>query len=167
MCRNTKYQECPVPEVTEWNLCSCCCHLQEIAKKRAMGIPIDPDEESNEGNTDPFERMANVSDDEDDGTKEAVSWSYSQYIQAFDEEEVLNEVDEMTFSSLMSEEARLGEEGGRREIIGLVHWWGGWEEGDHWLGALVRRLGGGRSLAWCISSGDCFKPSMWEHFYQY
>ena len=86
-----------------------------------MGIPIDPDEESNEGNTDPFERMANVSDDEDDGTKEAVSWSYSQYIQAFDEEEVLNEVDEMTFSSLMSEEARSGEEAGRRQIIGLVH----------------------------------------------
>ena len=40
---------------------------------------------------------------ENTGDKSAVSWSYSKYMKAFDQEEVLNEVDESTFSSLTGE----------------------------------------------------------------
>ena len=41
------------------------CALQEIARKRALGIPIEPDSPDEEEETDPFERMQNVSDDEE------------------------------------------------------------------------------------------------------
>ncbi len=77
--------------------------LQEIARKRALGIPIDPDEDTY---VDPFEKMKDVvSDDEDTSKKpDQVTWSYSQYMKALDREEVLNEVDENTFSSLMKQQ---------------------------------------------------------------
>lgn len=44
-----------------------------------------------------------IVDDEDNGDKsekQAVSWSYSQYMDAFDRENVLNHVDAQTFSTL-------------------------------------------------------------------
>ncbi len=51
---------------------------------------------------DPFEKAEAGSEDGSTagGVKESMSWSYSSYLQGLDKEEVLNEVDESTFSSL-------------------------------------------------------------------
>ncbi len=68
-----------------------------------MGIPIEPGEEdTSDVNADPFERYAMISEDEEAKKSEAMSWSYSQYMQALEEEEVLNDVDQNTFSSIIS-----------------------------------------------------------------
>ena len=41
------------------------------------------------------------------GDKQALSWSYSQYLEAMDREDVLNNVDKHTFSSLASKGRKL------------------------------------------------------------
>ena len=77
---------------------------QELAKRHALGLPVEA--EDGEGPKDPHEVLSSAEEDEIDyeeleegggGKKEGVSWSYSGYMHALDEEEVLNEVDETTF----------------------------------------------------------------------
>ena len=68
--------------------------LQEAARRAGM-----EDDEY-----DPFEKVARGSDVDamEDGTDKHVSWSYSGYLNGLDQEEVLNNVDHETFSSLSS-----------------------------------------------------------------
>ena len=70
-----------------------------------MGLPLDGliDEEEADEYEDAFKAGDAASDDgtiENMDNKDNVTWSYSQYVQTLDKEDILNNVDEMTFSSL-------------------------------------------------------------------
>ena len=86
--------------------------IQEEARRRQLGLAVAGDDDY-----DPFDKQGSDNDDDPDETgavergpsKESVSWSYSQYIQGLDAEDVLNNVDERTFDSLSSEKLPPGE----------------------------------------------------------
>ncbi|XP_023933546.1 regulator of G-protein signaling 22 isoform X1 [Lingula anatina] len=80
---------------------------KEAARRRALGLPPEGEEgeDDEEEAYDPFASLKPKGKDE--GEEEAVerdngkvSWTYSQYMSAFAEEDVLNNTDESTFSSL-------------------------------------------------------------------
>ena len=63
-------------------------------RRHAMGVPTDADGE------DGFNPFTDDDAHAEKTDKSSVSWSYSQYLNGLDKEEVLNQVDERTFSSL-------------------------------------------------------------------
>ena len=78
---------------------------QELRRRQELGLPVGgADEEGADvGYSDIFRSVGGASEDgtlENMDNKDNMTWSYSQYIQALDREEVLNNVDEMTFSCL-------------------------------------------------------------------
>ena len=77
--------------------------IQEIARKKAQGIRVteDGDEVSDKGDGgDEYDPFAPNMDEFTMSDSKAVSWSYSKYMEALDGEEVLNEVDNNTFTDL-------------------------------------------------------------------
>ena len=71
-----------------------------------MGLP--PDADPDEAAFDPFDDDDEAAEGASEGKdKAALSWSYSQYLHGFDKEDVLNDVDESTFSSLTDRTGRL------------------------------------------------------------
>ena len=66
-----------------------------------MGVPTDADGE------DGFNPFTDDDAHAEKTDKSSVSWSYSQYLNGLDKEEVLNQVDERTFSSLSDKASKL------------------------------------------------------------
>lgn len=83
--------------------------LQEEAKRKALGLPasgVPIDEEDYDPFAKPGSRAGGVGEEDEEGgggDKAAMSWSYSKYMKAFDQEEVMNDVDLETFSTLTGE----------------------------------------------------------------
>eukprot|EP00105_Crassostrea_gigas_P001535 XP_011413762.1 PREDICTED: regulator of G-protein signaling 22-like isoform X1 [Crassostrea gigas] len=81
----------------------------EAERRAAEGLPPLGDEDEDDQFHDPFAmHRAPSQEDEDEGghggdTKDKISWSYSSYMAALHREDILNNTDESTFSSLMSD----------------------------------------------------------------
>ncbi|OWF36346.1 Regulator of G-protein signaling 22 [Mizuhopecten yessoensis] len=81
--------------------------LKEAERRAALGLAPGDDLEAYH---DPFahqqgEGSEGGEEEEEVGTKDKISWSYSNYMNALHKEDVLNNTDESTFSSLMSDSA--------------------------------------------------------------
>lgn len=82
---------------------------KEAERRAAEGLPPLGDEDEDDQFHDPFAmHRAPSQEDEDEGghggdTKDKISWSYSSYMAALHKEDILNNTDESTFSSLMSD----------------------------------------------------------------
>lgn len=82
---------------------------KEAERRAAEGLPPLGDEDEDDQFHDPFAmHRAPSQEDEDEGghggdTKDKISWSYSSYMAALHREDILNNTDESTFSSLMSD----------------------------------------------------------------
>ncbi|KAK3091838.1 hypothetical protein FSP39_023074, partial [Pinctada imbricata] len=93
---------------------------REAERRAALGLPPEIDEDD-ENFHDPFASYhAGSQEDEDEagtthgGEKDKISWSYSSYMAALQQEDILNNTDESTFSSLMSDTGKSVED---RSII--------------------------------------------------
>ncbi|XP_078317131.1 regulator of G-protein signaling 22-like isoform X8 [Crassostrea virginica] len=80
----------------------------EAERRAAEGLPPLGDEDEDDQFHDPFaaHRAPSQEDEEEGGhgdTKDKICWSYSSYMAALHKEDILNNTDESTFSSLMSD----------------------------------------------------------------
>ncbi|XP_078317133.1 regulator of G-protein signaling 22-like isoform X10 [Crassostrea virginica] len=81
---------------------------KEAERRAAEGLPPLGDEDEDDQFHDPFaaHRAPSQEDEEEGGhgdTKDKICWSYSSYMAALHKEDILNNTDESTFSSLMSD----------------------------------------------------------------
>lgn len=76
--------------------------LQEAERRAALGLP--PLGEDEDVYHDPFKSHAteSVEGDHELDEKDKISWSYSNYMAALEKEELLNNTDETSFSSLLT-----------------------------------------------------------------
>ncbi|XP_056017621.1 regulator of G-protein signaling 22-like isoform X5 [Ostrea edulis] len=93
----------------------------EAERRAAEGLPPLGDEDEDDQFHDPFamHRAPSQEDEEEAGhgdTKDKISWSYSSYMAALHKEDILNNTDESTFSSLMSDSGSVhGSESAEKE----------------------------------------------------
>ncbi|XP_062622308.1 regulator of G-protein signaling 22-like isoform X4 [Saccostrea cucullata] len=91
----------------------------EAERRAAEGLPPLGDEDEDDQFHDPFAMHRTEEDEEEAGhgdTKDKISWSYSSYMAALHKEDILNNTDESTFSSLMSDTSSVhGSESAEKE----------------------------------------------------
>ncbi|XP_069127158.1 regulator of G-protein signaling 22-like isoform X2 [Argopecten irradians] len=94
--------------------------LKEAERRAALGLAPGDDLEAYH---DPFahhqgEGSEAGEEEEETGSKDKISWSYSNYMNALHKEDILNNTDESTFSSLMSDSAsQKGSETGEKGSV--------------------------------------------------
>jgi len=85
--------------------------FQENARRRALGLPIEGEE--NRELDDPNLETAKKKEDEDDEKSETsegqqVAWRYSSYMEGLNKENIVNKTSEETFSCLSGEGKETG-----------------------------------------------------------